>query len=55
MAKEAVSLHIYGMEQDKAPIPEPSEMKKLAAEEALEPKGRGLTFLILYRRQSNVS
>ena len=36
MAKEAVSLHIYGMEQDKEPIPEPSSMKKLAEEEALE-------------------
>lgn len=37
MAKEAVSLHIYGMEQDKEPIPEPSSMKKLAEEEVLEP------------------
>ena len=34
MAKEAVSLHIYGMEQDKEPIPEPSSMKKLAEEGA---------------------
>ena len=36
LAKEAVSLHIYGMAQDKERIPEPSSTKKLAEEEAWE-------------------
>lgn len=36
MAKEALSLHLYGMEQDEDDIPAPSTMKELAKEEQLE-------------------
>lgn len=36
MAREAVSLHMYGMEQDAEDIPEPSSLKALARDEELE-------------------
>ena len=36
MAKEALSLHLYGMEQDNDDIPAPSTMKQLAKDEQLE-------------------
>ena len=36
MAREAVSLHMYGMEQDAENIPEPSSLKALARDEKLE-------------------
>ena len=36
MAREAVSLHLYGMEQDGEAIPEPSSLKALAKDEKLE-------------------
>ena len=36
MAREAVSLHLYGMEQDGEAIPEPSSLKSLARDEELE-------------------
>lgn len=36
MAREAVSLHLYGMEQDGEAIPEPSSLKALARDEELE-------------------
>ncbi|MGM9517289.1 type II toxin-antitoxin system HicB family antitoxin [Acidaminococcus timonensis] len=35
-AREALSLHMYGMEQDDDDIPVPSKMQKLAQEEQLE-------------------
>jgi predicted RNase H-like HicB family nuclease len=34
MAKDALHLHIYGMEQDGDPIPEPSKIKDLKLEES---------------------
>lgn len=36
MAREAVSLHLYGMEQDGEAIPEPSSLKSLARDEELK-------------------
>ena len=36
MAREALALHLYGMEQDNDEIPGPSELKLLAKHEALE-------------------
>ena len=36
MAKEALALHLYGMEQDHDEIPAPSELKLLSEHEALE-------------------
>lgn len=36
MAREAISLHLYGMEQDGEEIPAPSTLKQLAKNETLE-------------------
>ncbi|MBQ7477435.1 MAG: type II toxin-antitoxin system HicB family antitoxin [Selenomonadaceae bacterium] len=36
MSREALSLHLYGMEQDKEEIPAPSGLKALAESETLE-------------------
>jgi predicted RNase H-like HicB family nuclease len=33
MAKEAMALHLYGMEKDGEPIPSPSNVKSIATEE----------------------
>lgn len=36
MAREALTLHLYGMEQDEEEIPRPSSMKMLAEQEELQ-------------------